>query len=237
MQVRVLAGAVNGEFGTITKVDTTGWVHVKMMRRIGGRGSAFIETCRQVQELELVGDEEAENNVVNNGGLDLGNLLYSANLYSDKPDKGDIDGKMVTAYDENAPPTLTSLKSSQWNGTKVKVRTAGKTLGKTVRVFKYGNGWIHATLNMNKPVGDLTIDDDSDICTRANELELIGVKKKEKGKVKGKEAMLGVKEKKKREQELEEMENAGSYWDDGEEEEVSLYANRFIKIGTGAQVR
>jgi len=38
-----------------------------------------------------------------------------------------------------------------------------------------------------------------------------------------------------REQELEEMENAGSYWDDGEEEEVSLYANRFIKIGTGAQ--
>ena len=190
-----------------------------------------------MQELELVGDEEAENNVVNNGGLDLGNLLYSANLYSDKPDKGDIDGKMVTAYDENAPPTLTSLKSSQWNGTKVKVRTAGKTLGKTVRVFKYGNGWIHATLNMNKPVGDLTIDDDSDICTRANELELIGVKKKEKGKVKGKEAMLGVKEKKKREQELEEMENAGSYWDDGEEEEVSLYANRFIKIGTGAQVR
>ena len=168
--------------------------------------------------------------MVNNGGLDLGNLLYSANLYSDKPDKGDIDGKMVTAYDENAPPTLTSLKSSQWNGTKVKVRTAGKTLGKTVRVFKYGNGWIHATLNMNKPVGDLTIDDDSDICTRANELELIGVKKKEKGKVK--EAMLGVKEKKKREQELEEMENAGSYWDDGEEEEVSLYANRFIKIGT-----
>ena len=64
--------------------------------------------------------------------------------------------------------------------------------------------------------------------TRANELELIGVKK-EKGKVKGKEAMLGVKEKKMREQELEEMENAGSYWDDGEEEEVSLYANRFIK--------
>ena len=183
-----------------------------------------------------VGDEEAKNNVVNNGGLDLGNLLYSANLYSDKPDKGDIDEKMVTAYDENAPPTLTSLKSSQWNGTKVKVRTAGKTLGKTVRVFKYGNGWIHATLNMNKPVGDLAIDD-SDICTRANELELIGVKKKEKGKVKGKEAMLGVKEKKKREQELEEMENAGSYWDDGEEEEVSLYANRFIKIGTGAQVR
>ena len=60
-------------------------------------------------------------------------------------------------------------------------------------------------------------------------------KKKEKGKVKGKEAMLGVKEKKMREQELEEMENAGSYWDDGEEEEVSLYANRFIKIGTGAQ--
>ncbi|GMI50867.1 hypothetical protein ScalyP_jg7533, partial [Parmales sp. scaly parma] len=106
-KVRVLAGAVNGECGTITKVDTTGWVHVKMMRRIGGRGSAFIETCRQVQELELVGDEEAENNVVNNGGLDLGNLLYSANLYSDKPDKGDIDGKMVTAYDENAPPTLT----------------------------------------------------------------------------------------------------------------------------------
>ena len=98
---------------------------------------------------------------------------------------------MVTAYDENAPPTLTSLKSSQWNGTKVKVRTAGKTLGKTVRVFKYGNGWIHATLNMNKPVGDLTIDDDSVICTRANELQL-------------------------------EMENAGSYWDDGEEEEVSL---------------
>ena len=47
--------------------------------------------------------------------------------------------------------------------------------------------------------------------------------------------MLGVKEKKMREQELEEMENAGSYWDDGEEEEVSLYANRFIKIGTGAQ--
>ena len=46
---------------------------------------------------------------------------------------------------------------------------------------------------------------------------------------------LGVKEKKMREQELEEMENAGSYWDDGEEEEVSLYANRFIKIGTGAQ--
>ena len=81
---------------------------------------------------------------------------------------------------------------------------------------------------------NLTIDDDSDICTRANELELIGVKKKEKAKVKGKEAMLGVKEKKKREQELEEMENAGSYWDDGEEEEVSLYANRFIKIGTGA---
>jgi len=39
--------------------------------------------------------EEAENNVVNNGGLDLGNLLNSANLYSDKPDKGDIDGKMV----------------------------------------------------------------------------------------------------------------------------------------------
>ena len=167
--------------GTITKVDTTGWVHVKMMRRVGGRGSAFIETCRQVQELELVGDEEAENNVVNNGGLDLGNLLYSANLYSDKPDKGDIDGKMVTAYDENAPPTLTSLKSSQWNGTKVKVRTAGKTLGKTVRVFKYGNGWIHATLNMNKPVGDLTIDDDSVICTRANELEL-----EEEGKGKGK---------------------------------------------------
>ena len=33
------------------------------------------------------------------------------------------------------------------------------------------------------------------------------------------------------------MENAGSNWDDGEEEEVSLYANRFIKIGTGAQVR
>ena len=65
-----------------------------------------------------VGDEEAKNNVVNNGGLDLGNLLYSANLYSDKPD---IDGKMVTAYDENAPPTLTSLKSSQWNGAKVKV--------------------------------------------------------------------------------------------------------------------
>ena len=182
-----------------------------MMRRIGGRGSAFIETCRQVQELELVGDEEAENNVVNNGGLDLGNLLYSANLYSDKPDKGDIDGKMVTAYDENAPPTLTSLKSSQWNGTKVKVRTAGKTLGKTVRVFKYGNGWIQRHLHSG---------------------ELIGVKKKEKGKEKGKEAMLGVKEKKKREQELEEMENAGSYWDDGEEEEVSLYANRFIKIGT-----
>ena len=46
---------------------------------------------------------------------------------------------------------------------------------------------------------------------------------------------MGVKEKKMREQELEEMENAGSYWDDGEEEEVSLYANRFIKIGTGAQ--
>ena len=68
-----------------------------------------------------------------------------------------------------------------------------------MRVFKYGNGWIHATLNMNKPVGDLTIDDDSDICTRANELELIGVKKKEKGKVKGKEVML-VKEM--REQEL-----------------------------------
>jgi len=60
-----------------------------------------------------------------------------------------------------------------------------------VRVFKYGNGWIHATLNMNKPVGDLTIDDDSDICTRANELELIGVKKKEKGKVKGKETAGG----------------------------------------------
>ena len=76
------------------------------------------------------------------------------------------------------------------------MRTAGKTLGKTERVFKYGNGWIHATLNMNKPVGDLTIDDDSDICTRANELELIGVKKKEKGKEKGQEAMLGVKEKK-----------------------------------------
>jgi len=54
-----------------------------MMRRICGRGSAFIETCRQVQELELVGDEEAENNVVNNGWLDLGNLLYSANLYSE----------------------------------------------------------------------------------------------------------------------------------------------------------
>ena len=115
-------GSGRRECGTITKVDTTGWVHVKMMRRIGGRGSAFIEICRQVQELELVGDEEAENNVVNNGGLDLGNLLYSANLYSDKPDKGDIDGKMVTAYDENAPPTLTSLKSSQWNGTKANRR-------------------------------------------------------------------------------------------------------------------
>tara|TARA_B110000967_G_C18287805_1_gene272282 strand:- start:273 stop:467 length:195 start_codon:yes stop_codon:yes gene_type:complete len=50
--------------------------------------------------------------------------------------------KWLTAYDENAPPTLTSLKSSQWNGTKVKVRTAGKKLGKTVREFKYGNGWI-----------------------------------------------------------------------------------------------
>ena len=70
---------------------------------------------------------------------------------NDEADNWDIDGKMITANDENAPPTLTSLKSSQWNGTKVKVRTAGKTLGKTVRVFKYGNGWIHATLHMNKP--------------------------------------------------------------------------------------
>ena len=79
-------------------------------------------------------------------------------------------------------------------------RTAGKTLGK-VRVFKYGNGWIHATLNMNKPVGDLTIDDDSDVCTLANELRLIGApKKKEKGK--GNEAMLGVKEKKKKREQL-----------------------------------
>ena len=179
-----------------------------------------------------VGDEEAKNNVVNNGGLDLGNLLYSANLYSDKLDKGDIDGKMVTAYDENAPPTLTSLKSSQWNGTKVKVRTAGKTLGKTVRVFKYGNGWIHATLNMNKPVGGLLTMTAS---FALGPTSWSWAKKKEKVKVKGKEAMLGVKEKKMREQELEEMENAGSYWDDGEEEEVSLYANRFIKIGTGAQ--
>ena len=54
--------------------------------------------------------------MVNNGGLDLGNLLYSANLYSDKPDKGDIDGKMVTAYDENAPPTLTSGRAASGTG-------------------------------------------------------------------------------------------------------------------------
>jgi len=42
-------------------------------------------------------------------------------------------------------------------------------------VFKYGNGWIQRHLHSG---------------------ELIGVKKKEKGKEKGKEAMLGVKEKK-----------------------------------------
>ena len=62
-------------------------------------------------------------------------------------------------------------------------------------------GGSNATLNMNKPVGDLTIDDDSDVCTLANELRLIGApKKKEKGK--GNEAMLGVKEKKKKREQL-----------------------------------
>ncbi|GMI52686.1 hypothetical protein ScalyP_jg743, partial [Parmales sp. scaly parma] len=83
---------------------------------------------------------------------------------------------------------------------------------------------------MNKPVGDLTIDDDSDVCTLANELRLIGApKKKEKGK--GNEAMLGVKEKKKKKKKKREQ-----LLGRGEEEEVSLYANRFIKIGNGAQV-
>ena len=61
---------------------------------------------------------------------------------------------------------------------------------------------------------------DSDICTRANELELIGAKKKEKGKTKGKE--VGVKGKT---QEL-----LGRWRGGG-----SQLANRFIKIGTGAQ--
>ena len=74
-------------------------------------------------------------------------------------------------------------------------RTAGKTLGK-VRVFKYGNGWIHATLNMNKPVGGLLTMTAS---FALGPTSWSWAKKKEKGKVKGKEVML-VKEM--REQEL-----------------------------------
>ena len=48
---------------------------------------------------------------------------------NDEADKGDIDGKMITANDENAPPTLTSLKSSLWNGTKENAREEGNLKG------------------------------------------------------------------------------------------------------------
>ena len=162
-----MAGACKGECGLINKVDGTGWVHIKLNRRSGGRGTTFVETCRRRDEVELVTNTESEEAGVSVNKFSS-DIFYSRGGEEDFEEEEEEEGEK-----EEGLKTLAELKTIQWTGTKVRVKAQGKLLGKVMRVFKYGNGWVHATVNMDKEIKELTIEADSSICARSNDLELV----------------------------------------------------------------
>ena len=257
-RVRVLVGSCQNECGIITKVDSTGWLHVKLARRVGGRGTTFVETCRRKEEVESV--TKAEMDREGGGGRAVMKKSYDSDIFytnirgsnaggengnSSSNNNSSNNNGMSDSEDPNANSlkTLADLPPASWPGVLVRCSSdspLGKTHGKVLRVFKWGNGWVHASLNMDSDIKELTVEEDSSICTRAGDLELVdqdiaadvenggGAKKRgRKGKGKGGREDFNLGVKKPKEGEDEEDEELG---------EISLYANRFIKIGGQHQV-